>query len=135
MINLLLLAILGTSFFGLLVWGLSFYWRRVADSAITTHFRAAECIIEQNHPPPEWVTEINHKLNKRTLNSIRKRSGMELLLEKLDKTIEFFERGSFHADAETKKILLSELANARDRWSRTTWDELLSEQSSIQNPY
>ncbi|MBV7328355.1 respiratory nitrate reductase subunit gamma [Chloroflexi bacterium TSY] len=111
------------------------FWRRVIDGSITVHFRAAEAITANHQLPEEWITEIKRKVDRKTFDLFKrhKRSGIDLVLEKLDKTIQFFEEGSFYADDEAKKLLLEELTDARNRWAQMTWDELLIGQSNIRD--
>lgn len=133
--DLLLITILGILFFGSLIWLLSTYWRRMIDGSITAHFRAAECIAEDQRLPDEWVAEIKRKLEGRSINPFKRThpTGIDLALEKLDETTKFFMEGSFYADDEAKQLLLSELAKARRRWAQMTWDELILERNSIRD--
>ncbi|MEM7129041.1 MAG: hypothetical protein AAF702_22095 [Chloroflexota bacterium] len=133
--EILLLSVGGLAFFGLLIWLLSFYWRRIIDKNITVHFRAAESITEHDQLPSEWIEEINHKVGStaHTLFGFRKLSGVALMLEKIDATMRFFDEGSFYADDTAKQILLSELADARKRIEQMSWEEVLLEHNQIRN--
>lgn len=133
--DILLLTLSGLAFFGLLIWLLSFYWRRVIDNNITSHFRAAESITEYNKLPDEWITDVKRKTSSKiyTFFGLRKRSGIGLLLQKLDNTTKFFDEGSFYADNAAKEILLEQLKSVRKRVSQMTWDELLIERDSIRD--
>lgn len=131
----LLFLLAGLALFGLLTWLLSVVWRRLVDKTITVHFRAAESITEHNQLPDEWVVEVNRKLSSKTATifGLRKLSGINLLLRKIDETANFFAGGSFYADDNAKTLLLNQLTEVRKKVEEMSWEEVMLERNQIRN--
>jgi hypothetical protein len=113
--------------FGIAVALLLPYSRRVIDSSLTSHFRAAESISE-GHLPAQWAEQIDRRLRWQRLlpaSVARQRpDGTALALAKLEKLSKFFSANSFFENAETKAMLLEELETARRHWETMSWEEL-----------
>jgi len=101
------------------------YTRRVADSALTDQFRAAEFIYDGKFPA-KWFGQINRRLawNKFLPGFLTKPSGTELALQKIDRLSRFFEKSPFFENAESREILLTKLQETRERWLNMSWEEI-----------
>ena len=101
------------------------YMRWVTNVALSDYFRDAETIIEGGIPD-KWVVQIDHRLAFNRLTSIfqREPSGTELALVRIDKLLRFFENSRFFENEEARELLLGQLHETRERWSKMTWDEL-----------
>lgn len=60
-------------------------------------------------------------------------TGIELALDKLDKLYRFFENSPFYENAEAREQLLKQLQEARGRWEKMTWEELVSEHNAVES--
>lgn len=107
------------------------YTRRVADSALTDQFRAAESITNGNFPK-KWYMQINRRLVlKRVIPALTpETSGTEQALQKIDRLIRFFEKSLFFENAAVRELLLTQLKETRQRWSKMTWEEIGKEYGS-----
>jgi|GEM_PF-5383425 hypothetical protein len=101
------------------------YMRWVTNVALSDYFRDAETIIEGGIPD-KWVVQIDRRLAFNRLTSIfqREPSGTELALVRIDKLLRFFENSRFFENEEARELLLGQLHETRERWSKMTWDEL-----------
>ena len=123
--SFLLFIVLTFAVFITIMFALIWYTQQVANFAITRHFRDAEEITD-GHIPEKWVRQINRQLFRRSLFGflLKKKTGSDFALEKLEKLALFFERSSFFESEEAQAILLSQLADTRKRWQQMSWDEL-----------
>jgi hypothetical protein len=114
--------------FALVIFSITVYTRRVADSALTDQFRAAESIAKGGFPE-KWLRQINRQLAiQRWLpNLITEVSGTGQSLSKIDRLIRFFEKSPFFENGEARDLLLAQLKETRQRWSRMTWEEIENE--------
>ena len=104
------------------------YTRRVANVALTDHFRAGEAIAN-GHIPNQWVVQIKRRLawGQRLPFLKRDVSGTDLALEKMDTLYRFFEKSPFFENAAARRLLLGRLREMRERWERMAWHEVVSE--------
>jgi hypothetical protein len=111
--------------FALLAYILAIYMRRVMDSTLTDKFRAAEAI-SAGRIPRTWVAKIDRRMALRPAIYpwLRKRTGTELAIAKLDGLYPFFERIPYYENAEARDVLLTRLKETRARWATMTWDAL-----------
>jgi len=114
--------------FALVVFFIMVYTRRVADSALTDQFRAAESITNGGFPE-KWLRQINRQLAIQRLLPILKpeASGTGQSLSKIDRLIRFFEKSPFFENAEARQLLLAQLKEVRQRWENMTWEEIEKE--------
>jgi hypothetical protein len=114
--------------FVLVIIFIAVYTRRVADLALTDQFRAAESITNGNFPK-KWYMQINRCLAlKRVIPALTpEASGTGQALQKIDRLIRFFEKSPFLENAEARELLLNQLKETRQRWSKMTWEEIEKE--------
>ena len=114
--------------FALVVFSITVYTRRVADSALTDQFRAAESITNGRFPE-KWLKQINRRLAIQRLLPFQKFKASETgqSLRKINRLIQFFEKSPFFENAEARDLLLSQLKETRQRWSAMTWEQIESE--------
>ena len=100
-----------------------FYWRRVIDGSITSHFRAAEAISE-GKLPKDWAPRIERRLRIRSLLPGAGLSGTELAVRRLDRLERHVRRSAFFADEQTQDVLLNQFELTRRRWESMSWEEV-----------
>jgi hypothetical protein len=117
--------------FGLVTFFIAMYTRRIADAALTDQFRAAESIAN-GHIPERWVRQINQQLAiKQALPILQPGvSGVGLVLKKIDRLYRFFEKSPFFENGEARELLLANLRETRQRWSKMTWEEIEKESNN-----
>jgi hypothetical protein len=110
------------------------YGTRLANSAITDQFQAAEAIT-QHRFPKKWQRQIALRLRLRQgfgslgrseLDAIAKR----LALKKLKTLITFFQKSRFFDSEETREVLLADLERTLTLWQEKSWQEIRVMQSS-----
>ena len=111
--------------FALVVFSITVYTRRVADSALTDQFRAAESITNGCFPE-KWLKQINRRQAIQRLFPFQKSETSETgqALRKIDRLIQFFEKSPFFENVEARDLLLSRLKETRQCWSTMTWEEI-----------
>ena len=125
MFGILLAAVIA---FAMVAAFIAFYIRRVADIAITDHFRAAESIANGKFPE-KWYVQINRRLGQsRVLPSfIPAATGIEQALQNIDRLSRFFEESPFFENAQARELLLTQLRETRRRWEDMTWQDISKE--------
>jgi hypothetical protein len=103
--------------------------------ALTDQFRAAEAIVN-GRIPRKWVVQINRRIAWRGVMCLfgGDVSGTELALAKIDKLFRFCENSHFYESAEARELLLTQLREARGRWAKMTWEELVAEYDGRSRP-
>lgn len=118
--------------FILIVMWIAIYMQRVASSALTDQFRAAESISNGSFPD-KWFKEINRRQSlKRLLPRFQPEdSAKRQALQKIDKLIRYFEKSPFFENAAARDLLLLQLKETRQHWINLTWDEIEKEYISF----
>jgi hypothetical protein len=111
--------------FALVVFSISVFTRRVADSALTDQFRAAESITNGRFPE-KWLKQINRHQAIQRLLPFQKPEASETgqSLRKIDRLIQFFEKSPFFENVEARELLLMQLKETRQHWSTMSWEEI-----------
>ena len=110
-------------FFLLFLFVLRGYTDRIAGTALTDKFKAAEAIANGSIPEL-WIKQIDRQAGCKGVRHSLSRE--ELLIQKLDKLHQYFEVSPFVENPETRKILLDAFSQARSRWIHSSWEDLVS---------
>ena len=119
------LSLVGVSVFT--IW----WMQKIATTAISGRFQAAEFILDRHTAPPDWVRPKTPLVRLWHLVSVRSRHGEDRdslvkarLVRQLDELIMFFEKSPFFDDPATRAELLTQLQAERKSWQGKPLSEI-----------
>ena len=120
--------------------GMSLLLSRLLGKTIGDRHRAAEVIVNTGDPPKQWtepwirrieVAQRRAAVQQRAAAQRRpadlKGRAKEKILYELNALTHYFKNAPCFDSAETKELLLSKLADARENWEARDWDTMVGE--------
>lgn len=83
--------------------------------------RDTEMITETDLAPPDWPRRISF----RVLGFIGgKPAKKRMAMQRINRLISYFQRTPLVDDEDTRRLIVSQLTNARKLWKQRNWDEI-----------
>ena len=107
---------------------------KTGHAAITSYFQAAEYILNHHHAPPHW-TKRQFNVLQQPLATLRSRKNdsdtqmdtRQMILQRLDDLIVYFEHCTFFEDERARDELLKQLTAERENWQQLGLSQILGQ--------
>ncbi len=106
---------------------------RLSEKYVSTKFKAAESLLEEEKLPRDWLDRVTRKAFrvqwlplKRRTDSEMEEDAKEMMLVMLDGLTKYFEKCPFLDTPETRTLLLDRLNALAANWRSKEWREILA---------